>query len=371
MHTKITYSIKDIDRDIWNEVLKGPFFSYEWFLYIEEQYKDDYSPYYFLFYHNSRLTFILPMLAPNTMQNIYNMIYWGRLLRFLKWIPWIHKKPLMCYSICPSTSSAGFFNNNKIPDISLNEILLEINKFAVIEGFTDIVFMWVLESSIAEIKLFESNGYKKIFINSTGILYNRFNSFEDYLKSLKPNARSVVRREIKKFTQSGCEIEVLDNPFEKLNKLYTLANEIQEHHNLSDWEFSFDKMKAVFINMNKYLKSIIAKYDDEIIGTVTYLEKDGIRATYGLGFDYDKSRKNRTYFYIFYYNSIMDMIRNNISKIDFDTTSYTAKERRGCEIIPQYLLVKPLKNKLFFNAWLPLLNYQYRKKFNHQHNENK
>ena len=230
-------------------------------------------------------------------------------------------------------------------------------------AITEIVFMFMLEDNKREITIFEEDKYQKIFLSSPGILNNSFHSFNEYIESLKPNSRSIVRREIKNFVKSGNVLEIVNDPVNQLASLYKLANNIQEKHEMQSPAYTLEKMKLVFENMKEYLSCFIVRTKNDIIGTVSLLEKDGVLITYALGLDYEETKKSSTYFYLFYYNSIMEMINRRIGSIDFDMNAYIAKERRGCRLVPQYILIKPLKRKLFFMFWKHLLNHQYRKKF--------
>ena len=97
----------------------------------------------------------------------------------------------------------------------------------------------------------------------------------------------------------------IKNEIEILQKL---ANNIQEKHNVEEHPYSKEKMKAVFEYMEEYLTCYVVKYNKKTIGTVSLIEKDGILVTFGLGLDYENSIKTGTYFYLFYYKTIIEMI---------------------------------------------------------------
>jgi predicted N-acyltransferase len=371
MQTKLVHTVRDVERDVWNKILKGPLHSYEWFCYIEEQYKHDYIPYYFLFYEQDLLSFILPMFVPIIEFNTYNRIYWGRFQKFVKFLPGLQKKPLICFSPNPNTSTAGLFKFNKICKETLHEIIASIDEFSKSNSITEIVFMFILEENMQEIKILENHGYSKVYLASSGVLENSFHSFDDYLLSLTKKRRKVVRNEINKFSKCGANLEVIERPVDELETLHKLADNIQEKHNAGFHPYSAEKMKSVFENMKPYLTCIAAKAGDEIIGSLSILEKDGFMTTYGLGLDYEKARDNGMYFYMAYYNTIMEMIKRGINSIDFDIYAYKAKERRGCRLVPQYVVIKPLKHKLFFTIWQHVLNRQYKKKFLDSYNSNR
>lgn len=361
MKTKIVNSIKDVDKEIWNSILKGPFYSHEWFSYVEEQCQDEYLPHYILVYNKSNICSIMPTFIPKTHSHAYNIRYYGRFRKFNKVFPLLHRKCLLCFS--PDTFSGGFFNSNQLVKEVLHEILLILDNIAKQNSLSDIVFMYVLKENQEEIEALESYGYQKIYLNSPGILTNTFKTFDDYISSLKPNARSTARREIKKFMKSESALEVTYTPSNEIEILHKLANNIQEKHNVEEHPYSKEKMKTVFDYMKEYLTCYVVKYNKKIIGTVSLIEKDGILVTFGLGLDYGNSIKTGTYFYLFYYKTIIEMIERKIDSVNFDALSYTAKERRGCNLVPQYMLIKRTKGRIFFKLWKNILNYQYKKKF--------
>ena len=100
MISKVVHTVKDVDKEKWNSILKGPNYSHEWFEYIEKVYIDTYVPYYILFLDNTNIIAILPSFVPKTCskENIYAAIYWGRLLKYINSLPIFKQKPLIFFS---------------------------------------------------------------------------------------------------------------------------------------------------------------------------------------------------------------------------------------------------------------------------------
>jgi predicted N-acyltransferase len=362
MVTRIINCVKDVNVEVWNAVLRGPFYSHEWFSYVEEQCQDEYLPFYILAYKDNEICSILPTFVPKTINNAYDIRYWGRLRKINHIFPLLHKRSLLCFS--PDTlCSAGFFSSNRLEKTVLHEILLILDDIAKEKSLSDIVFMYVLEENVEEMESLTSYGYQKVYLNSPGILKSTFQTFDEYIRSLSPNGRSTVRREMKKFKKSASILEVICTPRNEIEILHRLTNNIQEKHNVGENPYSEKKLAAVFEYMKKYLTCYVVRYDEKIIGTVSLVEKDGILATFALGLDYENILESGTYFYLFYYNTIMEMTKRKVDSVNFDALAYGAKERRGCNLVPQYMLIKRRKGKLAFGIWKHILNYQYMKKF--------
>ncbi|MFC1876995.1 GNAT family N-acetyltransferase [Thermodesulfobacteriota bacterium] len=361
MVTKTINTIKEIDRTLWNNTLRGAYFSYEWFEYIEEIFAAEYRPFYLLCFDGSHLKAILPAFAPNSYDNIYTRLLLGRAKPILDKLKLFRGTPLLC--IAPEAGGRGYFTDQRVDHNVIGELLQAGDKIVEQEKFTGMVFPFVLDEQHREITLLESMGYQKIFLNKAGVFYNRFTNFEEYRSTIPKKMRNLIKREISRFNEAGCTLEVLERPADQVRLLYRLAYNIQKKHQTTNIRSEEKQMQTVYAKLARYLTCYVVKKDDQTIGAISLLEKDEVIATYGFGLEYEQTIKNRTYFYLLYYHTIMEMIKRDITSINFNAMAYKIKERRGCKLIPQYMLIKPRKGKRLMCVWKHCLNYQYQKKF--------
>jgi predicted N-acyltransferase len=367
MVIKVFRTIKQIDKNAWNYVTKGPFLSYEWFEFLEETLTDEFIPYYIAYYRKEMLVGALPAFCPTTNENVYEKLILGRFKKFTDKFNLPTRKALLCFS--PYSSGKYILTDAKLDFRVLIELINTLEKLALENRMSEIVFLFLKENESEIINYLEGNGYIKVFLNSVGILKNRFTSFEDYLRTLPKSRRKQARRDIRKFNKSGNTIELVKDPLTEIKKIYILKENIIKKYPSSPDKMDLHTLETSFKKMQKYMTTFLVKSEDEIIGSLTLLEKDHIINTYALGLDYLKTNESRAYFYLLYYNTIMKMIERNVPYINFNQAAYKVKEVRGCELTKQYMLIKILKGNFWKKRWLHLVDYQYRHKFLKEYNK--
>jgi len=108
----------------------------------------------------------------------------------------------------------------------------------------------------------------------------------------------------------------------------------------------------------------VAKKNNEVKGFVFTL-KDNNRIekpSYGVftGFD-SQDKKSFTYFNLAFYDPIEKAIREGRSSLQFGTTSYLAKMKRGCDIEERHLRIKPSHwpLKIILSVISPFVSLRY------------
>ena len=361
MKTLRIKTIKEIDRTLWNDTLRGPYLSYEWFEYIEECFATEYRFFYLLCFDGNDLKGILPAVVSGPSDSLYKHLLFGRAKPIFDKFNLFKGKPLLC--LAPESGGRGYFTDQRMDHDILRALLQAGDEIVQQKKLSGMVFLFVIEEQHREIELLESMGYQKVFLNKAGVFYNRFSNFEEYRSAMSKKMGKNIKREIKRFIADGCTLEVVERPEDQVRLHYRLAHNIEMKYPTPDARSEEKQMQSAYELLAKYLTCYVVKKDGLSIGTISLLEKDGIIATYGLGLDYERIKKNRTYFYLLYYHTIMEMIKRNITNINFNAMAYKIKERRGCKLISQYMLIKPRKGKRLMFIWKYFLNYQYKIKF--------
>lgn len=362
---RIVESIKSVDRKEWNNATRGPYSSYEWFEYIEELSGDELIPHYILCYDDDQLVGVLPTFCPETSENSYENYLFGRLNKWFLRLKFVNRMPLICF--LPYAGGAYVFSDNNYTEDVLRQLIWTFEKTARENGMSEVVFLFIKETEGALIEHLEKRGYEKVYLNSVGIIENRFQRFEDYLMSLSRRRRESVRRDISKFRNSQYTIEVTREENPDIQTICRLRDNISRKYPSVNSNLTPQAVALCFEKMTPYRTHYFVKSDDECIGALTIFEKDNLVNTYGFGLDFDKARVSRTYFSLLYYSTIREMVERKAAYINFNQMAYKVKEARGCELVRQYMYIKVLKGRAWMKPWLRILDWRYQEKFRNEY----
>ena len=360
MNTTIIDTIHAVDKESWNNLPGGPFFSYEWFAYIEAIEGPRLRPFYLLCYDNNLLKGALPVFCPTLRDNIFNKILFGRYKILMNISDLLVGKVMLCFS---PKAGEDIFRGYHLDSAVFDSLRRGIEVLAQRLELSTIAFMGVHETSLAEIKWLEGCGYKKVLLNCVGILEGEFQEFNDYLLSLSPVKRKAVKQDIRKFKKSGFVLEAVDDPLAITEKIHELTMNVCHQHNFTPTDFNKHSLASSFEFMQDYMQTFVIRKSGKVISTHTILEKNGIIDSHALGLDYKELGDSRSYFYLFFYNTIKEMIKRNARYINFFQMAYKTKERRGCRLIKQYMLVKSLKGNRILDKWIGFAHRRYEHKF--------
>jgi predicted N-acyltransferase len=353
-------SIHEVDKKSWNELRGGPYYSHEWFSYVEECFSEELKPTYLVCKEKEELVGGLPTFRPLVGENAYYNAVFGN-NKWLNKIPFLKSKPLLCFS--PYAYTSDILTKNKKREETIKKLLVEAQKLMEKEELTEIVFFNLSDKDKYVTKQLEQLGYLKMFHFATTILKNKWKSFDEYVMSLKKRYRKTVRSDIKKFEESGAKIKILTDYKEALPKITKLSQNILDHHKSNVYRNREEIIASLYKHLKPYLEILVCEQDGEYIATVAHLEKDGIVGNQVLGLDYEKTKKNRTYYNIVYYEWVRKIIKKGIPEVYLGTEAYRTKEMRGCTFADKYLYIKQRKKNPMKNLWFVLLNKYYRRKF--------
>jgi predicted N-acyltransferase len=359
--TRIVDSVARIDRESWNRATRGPFFSYEWFEYVEAVCTDRFAPQYIVCHHNNSLVGVLPAFHVKPHDNAYENYLFGRLKKIAQRFWVFRRTPLLCIS--PFSGGGYSFSDNEYSATVLDHLLAEVVATACRQQKSDVVLMHVKQTEADLIEALTKHGYTGVYLNSTGIMNNHFGEFDDYLNSLSKSGRKRVKRDMNKFRKSPYTIIASPDKTPNADLIYELIGRLERRHPPVRSLYTADKIRTCLKKMAPYSTVYSVGSADEQIAVVTLFEKDGLINTYAFGIDLERAHKNMAYFNLFYYNTIQEMIVRKARYMNFNPMAYKVKESRGCDLTQQYMYVRVLKGRFWLMPWLTLLDRQYRHKF--------
>jgi predicted N-acyltransferase len=172
-----------------------------------------------------------------------------------------------------------------------------------------------------------------------------WNSFNDYIGSLRYNYRRFVKKCLLTLDEESILIEYLFDYKEyipTLKKLYqNCYNNAKEYRREILTEDFFDKTNTY---LQKKSMVILLKKGKEVLGFSFFLLDDYTARLLYIGMNYEKNKEYLIYFNIFF-SGLKFAIENNYKKIELGVTTYDFKMRIGGKIVSLYAYMKQ-KNKL-------------------------
>lgn len=193
------------------------------------------------------------------------------------------------------------------------------------------------------------------FTLSSHEFYNRFETFDHYLKSLRSHYRYRVKKSLKK-SANIIMTKIDQGDFNK------------EHHNLylEVYQNSKDKLECLSMEFFRAFPSEIYEFriidsekSGELVGFVQLVQKSNKLTFLFGGFKKEHNRK-----YDLYMTMLIEIIRIAIERkveiIEFGQTAEETKLKIGCVAVKKYLYVHHSNRllNLFIAKILPLLSYK-------------
>src|SRR5438067_2030680 len=172
-----------------------------------------------------------------------------------------------------------------------------------------------------------------LLLSGHQVLEVGWDDFDGYVRSLPSSRRSLVRRDLKAFASSGCELTT-DRLRPRIDELVPLLMAVQQVHG----------MQPTVEEITDYLTRCAAGALDE--KTVVFLCLRGGRpVAFALGYvherrlfmrvfgrDYDATGPNAEYFQTLFYEPIRFAAEQHLDAIDFGIMAYKPKLIRGCSL---------------------------------------
>jgi predicted N-acyltransferase len=166
-----------------------------------------------------------------------------------------------------------------------------------------------------------------------------FDSFDGYLAGLSKNRRKHVNRDLRRFAESGCRIEVTAlEPF--VDELAPLLANVQRHHGVD----IPDELHAGYLRgcARGELAGQAVVFQcfegDRRIGFTLAFGRHGRLTMRVTGLDYERTEVTGAHFSLLFYAPVQYAIEHGIQTIDLGTEAYRTKLLRGGNLVPLWSL---------------------------------
>lgn len=170
------------------------------------------------------------------------------------------------------------------------------------------------------------------------ILENRWDTFDEYLKSMRSNYRRRINQALKK--NKDIKYEFLSNNDNFTDEMYELYEQVFNHS-----QYSLEKLNADFFK-NDISKILLLKINNKVEAFIQIIEdrNNDMLIFEFCGYNYKIAKK-----YDIYHNMLIKMteyaIENKFKYLQFGQTAYDAKLKFGAKMYYNYFLLSH-SNKL-------------------------
>lgn len=166
-----------------------------------------------------------------------------------------------------------------------------------------------------------------------------FDSFDGYLAGLARKRRKNIRRDLKRFTDTGCRIEITAlEPY--VDQLAPLLGNVQRHHGVD----IPDELHAGYLRgcARGELADQAVVFQcfegDRLIGFSLAFAHHGRLTIRVVGMDYERTTDTGAHFSLLCYDPIRYAVTHGVETIDFGTEAYRTKLLRGGQLVPLWSL---------------------------------
>jgi uncharacterized protein len=241
-------------------------------------------------------------------------------------------------SVIPWGFSAGLWAQD---DATLDGLLDELDRLTIAWETPATGVLYVEEGNHRLRDRLRARGYIEALLSANCVLSLNFDSFQGYLYGLTRDRRTKIRREVRRFEQTGIHF-TSGALSEHINRIAHLAASLQARHGHGydpDWQ------AQVLLNIERttqpYQRLAIAERPDgELAGFVVYFEKDRTLYPKMAGFDSEPGTREYLYFNLGYYEMIRRGLAAGMGQIEYGIDAYEAKIIRGCQARRQYAYLR-------------------------------
>lgn len=337
MEKKFYNNITDVEGLGTSNIL----YSKEFLSYVEIENKDSLNPYYFCIYENKKLVSFAPAyIHKKNIGRNFQTYMGGKIEQLLKLTGFKFNKVLSVF--IPYRIRSDIIGN----DVYIDEMVKFIEKTAQDQKFHGIVYPLLIEDRKVLVENLTS--YNKAFFEANYILKTNFDTYEDFLMSLKYKIRKKYRNIENRILNGNLKIKEINNINKHVSTIEKLYLNLMNKYNNSFIEFD----KNAFIQLYKYISTTLtigAFKDNELIGFCTRFHDKNIMHALRYGVDYEKSKDTGIYFYLIFNATVKKSIQLGIKQIDYGSSMYNVKTLRGCNYRLSHIYVKifnPIHNFL-------------------------
>lgn len=350
-------SICEIDKQFWDNLSNDVFNSWDFLLSLEKARVENSQMKYLIFFHNSTAVAIAVLSMFSISLDLLSGQFLSKICStFRKIFPGFMNVKFL---FCGTPISIGKNNLRIIDESKRNQILnLLVEEMEVIARDYGI--------NILSFKEFNSNYCKSLalltsknFIKAPSIPYvylhlnQDWNSFDDYLKSMRHTFRRQIIKSLNKlqldnrFLSSSELINRKDVPVikvvipqisEALN-FYEQYIEVMKRAKNKMEILNKDFFENIFNNLKADCRLIQVIFDNKVIGSAIICQKDKVMTFLLVGLDYSLNQKFDVYFNIVY-RIISLSLENRCRVLEMGQTSYYLKQRCGGKCEEMFFYIK-------------------------------
>lgn len=337
MTHKIFNSISGIDKKQWNAIVpKNKIFcSYDHIRAVEESEVNNCEYRYIVFYKNSQ---IIGHACIYTITMELDLFLQGPLKKLIAVIrKYLYKNFLILKMVeCGIPTAIGNTINiteQLNPDDALAVINKEMAVFAKEKRTKILLLRDFFTDDLEVMDYLLKERFKRLYSLPGTSLLIRWDSFDQYLKSLQHGYRKKIKKYLKAFSTSNIEIEILDDYSHLSDLLAGLWKNVYDHAREFKREILTPKyFTGMCLYLNMKAKIFLYKKDSKILGFQFLLEDDTILRPLYIGMDYRNTDKDESKLY---FNMLIYLIKYGIEKgkkeIEMGITTIIPKMELGCE----------------------------------------
>jgi hypothetical protein len=218
---------------------------------------------------------------------------------------------------------------------ALDRALDEAEAFAADAGAPAAAFLYapegadpVLEAALA------GRGYEAAEVGADARLTLRWDDLDAYVADRPKKRRDTLRNEIKRFRESGIEVEAggVEALTDDLAPLH--AGWRAKHGSTVTVDDLLAQYAAVRAHVGPAMRMFVARRDGRPVAFSQFYEHDGVLYSRAAGFDYDATEGTFAYFNLLFYEPVGWALGRGIREVRYSMGSPEAKVARGCHLVP-------------------------------------
>ncbi|MFE1790074.1 GNAT family N-acetyltransferase [Streptomyces sp. NPDC059525] len=224
---------------------------------------------------------------------------------------------------------------------AIGELLAAVDAFCRAEGIPSQSFLWESGGDADLHRALAGHGYLEFLSDLEYDLdLGACASLEEYLGTLERKRRTVVRAEIRKFTEAGLRVERIADPDpELIARCAELSEGQQKKYGLPVDRGAMERLftallAAPALGPALYVVRREEERGPDVSGFLLCLEAGGVLHPKFLGFDATAVGAGYAYFNLVFYHQVERAVAGGVRRISYGMGSADAKRLRGCRPAP-------------------------------------
>ncbi len=214
-------------------------------------------------------------------------------------------------------------------------------RFGADSGCASMGAMWLTTDAARDVCAARAGPRRLLLGAGSARLDVPWTTFDGYLASLSPSRRHTVRRELRRFGESGLHLAEA-RLSECCDVLGALSAPLQARygHALSAAELA-QQFRQLAAELDHHSRVLLCTRDGRPVGFTLFVGWQGTWYGRAAGFDYEAVRGSAAYFTLAFYRPIALAIAEGVSRIHLGLAAWEAKVLRGARLEPHWLWIVP------------------------------